>query len=166
MGNPQDAEDQAQEAFLKIYRGIRSLDEPATLTSWIYRITTNTCFDALNKRKRRPQTTPLAPPDDEGNEEPRDADTRTLSPEEAAMRAEARACLERTLSQLDEVGRTVLVLRDIEDRPYQEIAEILKLGLSAVKMRIHRAWLAFQQTLDKVCPGLRGAKSTESAALN
>ena len=53
MGNPQDAEDQAQEAFLKIYRGIRSLDEPATLTSWIYRITTNTCFDALNKRKRR-----------------------------------------------------------------------------------------------------------------
>ena len=96
MGNPQDAEDQAQEAFLKIYRGIRSLDEPATLTSWIYRITTNTCFDALSKRKRRPQTAPLTPPDDEGNEEPRYADTRTLSPEEAALRAEARACLERT----------------------------------------------------------------------
>ena len=82
------------------------------------------------------------------------------------MRAEARACLERTLSQLDEIGRTVLVLRDIEDRPYQEIAEILKLGLSAVKMRIHRARLAFQQTLDKVCPGLRGAKPSEPAALN
>ena len=166
MGNPQDAEDQAQESFLKIYRGIRSLDEPATLTSWVYRITTNTCFDALNKRKRRPQTTPLAPPDDEGNEEPRYADTRTLSPEEAAVLAEARACLERTLSQLDEIGRTVLVLRDIEDRPYQEIAEILKLGLSAVKMRIHRARLAFQQTLDKVCPGLRSARSSESAVLN
>lgn len=166
MGNPQDAEDQAQEAFLKIYRGIRSLDEPATLTSWIYRITTNTCFDALNKRKRRPQTTPLTPPDEEGDEEPRYADTRALSPEEAAMRAESRACLERTLSQLDEIGRTVLVLRDIEDRPYQEIAEILKLGLSAVKMRIHRARLAFQQTLDKVCPGLRGARPSEPAALN
>ena len=60
----------------------------------------------------------------------------------------------------------MLVLRDIEDRPYQEIAEILKLGLSAVKMRIHRARLAFQQALDKVCPGLHSPRSAESAALS
>ena len=66
MGNRQDAEDQAQEVFLKVYRGIKSLDDAATLTSWIYRITTNTCFDALNKQKRRPRTTTLAPPDDDG----------------------------------------------------------------------------------------------------
>lgn len=54
MGNRQDAEDQAQEVFLKVYRGLRCLEDPATLTAWIYRIATNTCFDALSRQKRRP----------------------------------------------------------------------------------------------------------------
>ncbi len=154
MGNRQDAEDQAQEVFLKVYRGIKSLDDAATLTSWIYRITTNTCFDALNKQKRRPRTTTLAPPDDDGGEELRYADERAPGPEESALRREAWLCLEKTLAELDETGRAALILRDIEDRPYQKIAEIMAVGLSAVKMRIHRARLAFQQTLEKVCPGL------------
>ncbi|MFN8481194.1 MAG: RNA polymerase sigma factor [Kouleothrix sp.] len=78
MGNRQDAEDQAQEVFLKIYRGIRQLEDPGMFTLWVYRITTNTCFDALSKQKRRPQTTPLDPPDENGNEEPRYADAQTL----------------------------------------------------------------------------------------
>jgi RNA polymerase sigma-70 factor (ECF subfamily) len=157
MGNQQDAEDQAQEVFLKIYRGIKNLDDPATLTSWIYRITTNTCFDALSKQKRRPQTTPLTPPGADESAETHYVDTRIPEPEEAALRREIRVCLEKTLAQLDETGRAALLLRDIEDRPYQEIAEILAVGLSAVKMRIHRARLAFQQLLDRVCPDLRGA---------
>jgi RNA polymerase sigma-70 factor (ECF subfamily) len=166
MGNHHDAEDQAQEVFLKVYRGIRDLDDPATLTSWIYRITANTCFDALGKQKRRPQTTPLALPDAEGNEEPRYADMRVPYPEDAVLQGEIRACLEQTLAQLDEAGRAVLILRDIEDRPYQEIAEILSIGLSAAKMRIHRARLAFQQLLDKICPGLRGADSSGVGAVS
>jgi RNA polymerase sigma-70 factor (ECF subfamily) len=165
MGNRQDAEDQAQEVFLKIYRGIRQLEDPATLTSWIYRITTNTCFDALSKQKRRPPTAPLSPPDSEGNEEPRYADPRMPTPEEAALRHELRACLEATLAGLDETGRAVLVLRDIEDRPYQEIADMLAVGLSAIKMRIHRSRLAFQQLLDKVCPGMR-ERSTDAGTLS
>jgi RNA polymerase sigma-70 factor (ECF subfamily) len=156
MGDRQEAEDQAQEVFLKVYRGIRQLDEPATVTSWIYRITTNTCFDALSRQKRRPRTSPLDPPDAEGHEQPRYADERSPTPEEAALLRELRRCLEMTLASLDTAGRAVLVLRDIEDRPYQEIAEMLHLGLSAVKMRIHRARLAFQQLLDIICPGVRG----------
>jgi RNA polymerase sigma-70 factor (ECF subfamily) len=164
MGNRLEAEDQAQEVFLKIYRGILQLDDPATLTSWIYRITNNTCFDALSKQKRRPRTTPLDPPDADGNEQPRYADQRVPMPEDAALRREMRECLEATLAGLDATGRTVLVLRDIEDRPYQEIAETLQLGLSAAKMRIHRARLAFQQLLEKICPDLRGGGS--GTALN
>lgn len=162
MGNRQDAEDQAQEVFLKIYRNIKGLDDPATVTSWIYRITTNTCFDALNKQKRRPKTTSLTPPDDDGNEEPRYADAEALSPEEAALRRETWRCLEKTLSQLDETVRAALILRDIEDRPYQEIAETLSIGLSAVKMRIHRARLSFQQLLEKICPGIKRVNFPES----
>ena len=102
---------------------------------------------------------PLTPPDAEGREEPRYADPRAPTPEEAVLHRELRVCLEQTLAQLDETGRAAIVLRDIEDRPYQEIAEILAIGLSAVKMRIHRARLAFQQTFEKVCPGLRGSAS-------
>lgn len=114
MGNRQDAEDQAQEVFLKIYRGIRQLEDPGMFTSWVYLITTNTCFDALSKQKRRPQTTPLDPPDENGNEEPRYADAQTPGPEQTALRREVWDCLEQTLRELDAQGRTALILRDIE----------------------------------------------------
>jgi RNA polymerase sigma-70 factor, ECF subfamily len=154
MGNPQEAEDQAQEVFLKIFRGIRTIQEPATLPSWITRIAINTCMDAISRQQRRPQTTPLlaTTPDGESEEEIRYVDTRTLTPEEAALRSELRHCLERALTNLDPSARTALILRDIDDHSYQEIAETLSLGLSAVKMRIHRARLSFQQALEKICP--------------
>jgi len=155
MGNRQDAEDMAQEVFLKVYRGISDLEDPATLTSWIYRITTNTCLDALIRQQRRPRTVSLTPPEREGGEaeEPPYADLQTPTPEEAALRRELQRCLETALVQLDATTRAILVLRDVEGRAYQEIAESLALGLSAVKMRIHRARLAFQQMLERVCPG-------------
>jgi RNA polymerase sigma-70 factor (ECF subfamily) len=166
MGNRDDAEDQAQEVFLKVYRGIKELDDPVTLTAWIYRITTNTCFDALSKQKRRPTTTPLTPADAEGNEQPRYADKRSPSPEDVVLRREIRVCLEQTLAQLDAMGRAAIILRDIEDRSYQEVAEILSIGLSAVKMRIHRARLTFQQLLDTICPGLRPAEVSRGGAVS
>jgi RNA polymerase sigma-70 factor (ECF subfamily) len=152
MGNQQEAEDQAQEVFLKVYRNIKRLDEPATVTSWIYRITTNTCLDALDQQKRRPNMWPLNPPDGARDVEVHYVDPRTPTPEESALRHELRHCLEQTLTQLDDRDRATLVLREIEGRSYQEIAEILALGLSAVKMRIHRARLAFQHLLDRICP--------------
>lgn len=162
LGNRQDAEDAAQEVFLKVHRGIRTLEEPATLTSWIYRITSNTCLDLLTTRKRRPQTQSLTADNPDSDEEPRYADARTLTPEQAALRRELYACLQAALTRLDPSGRAVLILRDVEGRPYQEIAASLKLGLSAVKMRIHRARLTFQQMLDQVCPGVaRTAHGTD-----
>lgn len=163
MGNRQEAEDQAQEVFVKVYRNIRRLDDPGTITSWIYRITTNTCYDALTQQRRRPQTQPLTPTTPDGDEEPRYADERTPTPEQAVLQHELRRCLEAALSELDTMGRTALVLRDIEDRSYQEIADALAIGLSAVKMRIHRTRLAFQQMLDRVCPGVaRPARTSDS----
>jgi RNA polymerase sigma-70 factor, ECF subfamily len=153
MGNQQEAEDQTQEVFLKVYRHIRSLEEPATLNSWITQIAVNTCRDALDRRRRRPQTVSIVTEDESGEElEMHFADTRTPSPEEYALRAEMRRCLQDTLQALDTDERAVIVLRDIEDRPYQEIAGALTLGLSAVKMRVHRARLAFQQLLETICP--------------
>ncbi len=151
MGNYHDAEELAQEVFLKVFHGIKGLDDPATLGAWIYRITANTCFDALEKRNSR-RTTSL---DADQNAETLQAEDGALTPEENALRRELRRCLESTLRRLDPAQRVMLVLRDVEGRPYQEIADSLTTGLSAVKMRIHRARLAFQRLFEVVCPGLR-----------
>lgn len=157
MGNREEAEDQAQEAFLKIYRGVTKLSEPLTLPAWIQRVTVNTCLDALAKQKRRPAHTPLAA-DDEGEQDARDyADARRPGPVAAAENAELRRCLERALDALDPEARRVVVLRDVEDMSYDEIAGALKLGLSALKMRIHRARLAVKRLLEQICPGVAGA---------
>lgn len=154
MGSQPDAEDQAQEVFVKVYRGIQNLDDPATVTTWIYRLTVNTCFDALRKRGRSPNTTATAPPSADRDEEPQYADPNAATPEEVALRRELRDCLEDVLQRLDPGERGVLVLRDVEERPYQEIAETLAIGLGATKMRIHRARLAFQQLFESLCPEL------------
>ena len=154
MGNTQEAEDQAQEVFFKIYRSIVALDEPATLPAWITRITVNTCLDALTKQRRRPQTVPLDPPEAEGSAAPQYEETRLPMPEDTALRHEAQHCIEAALARMEPTSRAALVLRDIDDRPYQEVATLLTVGLSAAKMRIHRARLTFQHLLERVCPDL------------
>lgn len=154
LGDRHEAEDQTQEVFIKIYRSIKRLDDPFTLPAWIRRIATNSCLDALAARQRRPRTAPLIPVSPDGDEEPRYVDSATLSPEEQALRHELRQCLERAIAGMDPQARATLILRDLEERPYQEIAERLKIGLSAVKMRVHRARLRLQELLGRICPDL------------
>jgi RNA polymerase sigma-70 factor (ECF subfamily) len=149
-GNRHDAEDAAQDVFLKIYRNIKSLADPASLTSWIYTITTNTCYDIMSTKSHSASLS-LSPTEQEDGEE-RYSDLASLTPEDAAVQSELRRCLEDALRHLDTSARTTIVLRDIEERPYQEIASNLKIGLSAIKMRIHRAREAFRHALLKVCP--------------
>lgn len=161
MGSREEAEDQAQEAFLKIYRGISKLEEPATLPAWVQRVTVNTCLDALGKQKRRPATTSLTADESEG-EGSDYTDRRTAGPAAVAESGELRRCLERALSGLEANGRNVIILCDVEDMPYEEIASALKIGLSAVKMRIHRARLAVQKLLEQFCPGVAGAGSARA----
>lgn len=154
MGNQQEAEDQAQEVFIKVFRNLKTLQDPNLLSAWITRIAINTCMDAIARQQRRPTTVPLAPvgPDGEVEEESRYVDTTIPTPEDEVLRLEVRQCLEKAMVRLDKGAREALILRDIDDYSYQEIAEILSIGLSAVKMRIHRARLSFQNALTKVCP--------------
>ena len=164
MGSREDAEDQAQEVFIKVHRGIRDLDDPATVTAWIYRLTVNTCLDALRKQGRSANATAAAPLSADEDEELQVADPSVVTPEESALRRELHDCLEGVLQRLDPVERGALVLRDVEDRPYQEIAETLAIGLSATKMRIHRARLAFQQLFASLCAELWRPMRTRGVA--
>lgn len=149
LGNRQDAEDQTQEVFLKVYRSIKGLDGTAAFVPWLDRITVRTCLDQLDMQRRRPTVSLSSDDDDELD---RYLDTNTAGPEDQALQSEVRRCLQYALRDMDGSSRAVLVLRDIDDRPYQEIVDALGIGLSAVKMRIHRARLAFQRSLERVCP--------------
>lgn len=146
LGNWQDAEDLAQEALLKAYLRLGALANPAALAPWLRRLTVNACLDALTRRQRRPATISLTAPDDQ--------DTPTTeralavgSAEEDAVRAEEWQLVRATLASLEPGARTALVLRDIYGYSYAEIATMLDLGLSAAKMRVHRARSAVQRAI-------------------
>jgi RNA polymerase sigma-70 factor, ECF subfamily len=152
LRNRDDAEEQAQEVFLKAFRGIVNLKEPATFEAWLHRITINTCLGALEKRKRVP--TVLV---NSGTTAGEDVFYDAASESDTARtfeNREALTCLKKALSKLDSNGRGAVILRDVEELSYEEIADLLKIGLSAVKMRIHRARLAIQKLIEEICPGV------------
>jgi RNA polymerase sigma-70 factor (ECF subfamily) len=154
----QDAEDQTQEVFLKAYRSISSLRNPHALPAWLAKITLNTCCDALAYRRRRLLTMPFELSDQLGITEYGVAGPYLPTPEQAAERAERHRSIVIVLRQLDQSSRHTLMLRDVEGRSYQEIGQLLQLGPSAVKMRIHRARQLFSRLLDDVDPDLRRAR--------
>lgn len=146
LGNWQDAEDLAQEALLKAYLRLGDLANPAALGPWLRRLTVNACLDAIARRQRRPATVPLSAPDDQELPAPEQA-LAVGSAEDAAVRAEEWRDLRATLARLDPGAREALVLREFYGYSYAEIAAMLGLGLSAVKMRVHRARHAVQRAM-------------------
>lgn len=148
-GNQQDALDLAQEALFKVYRYLAQFRIQSTFSTWLYRIVTNTFYDEMRKKKRRPA---IAVSLDETIEMADGEITRELAsddpgPEDISLQQELQYLVQRALSQLPGDYRTVLVLRDLQDHSYEEIADILRLNLGTVKSRISRARLAFRKLL-------------------
>ena len=147
-GNAADAQDIAQDAFVKALRGLAGLREEAFSGTWLYRITVNVWKNRVRSEKRRQfwKTFSLDAGDPEGEKAP-----QPVSPEPAADAAlegaEEKAALERALAALDPEDRAILLLREIESRSYEEIAGILELQLGTVKSRISRAREALRQKL-------------------
>lgn len=154
IGDQQEAEDVAQEVFLRVFRSVKNLEDPFTLTAWISRIATNASLDVINKRRRKLRTVSFTAIEREAEVAPSYADLKNLPPDERAILEEQRRCLERALASMEPGVRATLILRDVEGWSYQEIAGKLALGLSAVKMRIHRARHNFRQWLERICPDL------------
>ena len=132
-GNPEDAQDCLQEAMLRIFRSISGFKAQSSFSTWVYRITMNTCLDELRRRKNRPNTS-LDGLLDAGWSPSDDEDT----PERHAMRGEARQALRRFIGELPEDMRAAVVLRDVEGYSYDEIAEILNTNVGTIKSRISR----------------------------
>ena len=139
-----DADDVAQEVFVKVGRSLETLTDPAKLTSWIYAITLNTVRDTARKRGSRPDRLPAGP-----GAEPEDTLSRT--PEESAARNEMVACYLDYVRQLPSKYYEVYVLSEFEELPNEDIARRLSLSLGTVKIRLHRARARLYDELRRDC---------------
>ena len=138
VGNPEDAADLSQEAFLRAYRSIGSFRGDSKFSVWLYRLTTNICIDFLRSKGRKPTVSLTMENDDEEVQELDVADDR-FDPEENFQRAELQRAVQRGLNTLPEEFRTILILRELEGMSYAEIGEILHLEEGTVKSRLVRA---------------------------
>lgn len=149
MGNEEDASDMTQEAFLKAFKSIKKFNLKSSFGTWLYRIAVNLCIDELRKRKRV-RLYPIAHND---NAEDRGqqvvADCGDL-PEEVIEKNEVRVKVHRAINRLPEHHRTMIVLKDIQGRSYQEIADMLGINMGTVKSRISRARASLKEELDKL----------------
>ena len=137
LGSREDAEDTAQEVFVKAWMSLSSFRGESRLGAWLCRITVNACTDAL--RRRRGETVSLSAEDAEGEEREIELPDERFDPAVLAERKELRESVGKALERLPENFREVLLLRELGGRNYEEIADILCLDLGTVKSRIFRA---------------------------
>lgn len=135
MGSPEDAQDAMQETMLRIWRGLSSFQTRAQFGTWAYRVATNTCLDAIRKKKLR-VTASLDALAEQGFSPP---DNPAASPEEALLAQIRREAVLDALQALPSDARAALVLRDMQGEPYEAVAEATGATLGTVKSRIHRA---------------------------
>lgn len=133
MRNAQDAEDLTQEVFLRVYRSLPNFEGRSSLKTWIYRIALNTCKNEIRHRSRRPQTA------ESDVQTLADVLPATTTTESEWQKINTRRQLAVAFSRLRPEEYDILTLRDVEERPYTEIAEMLSINLSAAKMRAKRA---------------------------
>ena len=137
-----DALEAAQDTFLAVWRGIGSFRADAQFSTWLYRLACNACLDLLRREKKHTGDVPL----DDG-ENPVDPPDPAPRPEEAVERAETQRMVREGLYALPDNYREVLILRELEQRSYAEIAEIAQLDVGTVKSRISRARAALRNYL-------------------
>lgn len=133
--NEHDAYDLAQEALLKVYRALENFEYKSNFSTWLYRITYNTCLDFLRKEKKNWQVSL----DDEKEDGVKlEIEDKSPTPEIAFEAKMTRQMISEAMDELDEVQRAVVVLRDVEGLTYDEIASLTDLNIGTVKSRINR----------------------------
>ena len=134
MGNEADAYDMAQEALIKIYKRIKAFKGDSSFSSWIYRITVNTCLDGLRKHKKN--VVSLEASIESGASY---RDNSNISPEESMLQVELAGDIQKAINTLSGDHKSVVILRDINGLSYEEVAACLSVSVGTVKSRISRA---------------------------
>lgn len=142
-GNHHDAEDIAQEVFIKVYRSLERFRQEAQLSSWLYRIVMNACID----HRRRQTPAGAAPFGEEAEHKMLNTPEETPGPEQRAYGGELGAVLESAIADLPKGQRIVFVMRHHEGLKLCEIAEALGLAEGTVKRQLHAAVHRLRQAL-------------------
>ncbi len=150
--DPADAADTTQEVFLKVFRGMKHFHGQSSLKTWIYRIAVH---EASNRRRwwfrHKARETSIEPVPNDSKLAPSGMQNNLVderdSPFDNVMREEVRARVEEELRQVSEPYRTTVILRDLEEMSYEEIAEITDVSLGTVKSRLTRGREALRRRL-------------------
>ena len=146
LGDSESAADAAQDAFLAAFRNLKSF-RGGSFRSWMLRIATNTCYDVLRVRKRRPSVSLDIEADDESASSPLQIADTAESPDDFSLRRELAAAIQDGLTTLPDEQRIVLILSDIQGLPYEEIAQITNSNLGTVKSRLSRGRARLREVL-------------------
>ena len=142
LRDPAKAEEVAQDVFIALYKSLADFRGESKLSTWIFRVATNHCKNRLvyGNRRREDRHESIDAPiggDDDGPVKQYAIDAP--GPDASINRAEASKLLQAALDALDEDQREIVLLRDVDDLSYEEIAELLQLPKGTVKSRLHRA---------------------------
>ncbi len=146
--NSEDAEDVAQEVFIKVYRSVHAFKGESKISTWLYRITVSSALDHLRSRKSKKRFSFLQRLFNDGNEpmyEPPDFH----HPGVALDQKENAARLFKAIDRLPENQKVAFTLHKLEDLSYQEVGEVMNISVSAVESLMHRAKQNLRKTLDK-----------------
>jgi RNA polymerase sigma-70 factor, ECF subfamily len=150
IGDRERAEDLVQEVFIRVYRHIHRFDRSKKFSTWVYTIASNLAKNELRNRSRNPlvlfQTMKGTAREDD--DRPLQFEDTTARPDDLYRKRHLRELVEETVAQLPEHHRQVFVLRELEGKSYEEIAEITDCNLGTVKSRLNRARNAFASMIE------------------
>jgi RNA polymerase sigma-70 factor (ECF subfamily) len=147
LKNEADAEDAAQEAFLKAFRNLASFRGEAKFGTWVISIALNEARTRLRRMKAVPMESLDEPPDEDSHVSPALLRDWREIPSESLERKEMRLLLRQAIGSLPEIYRQIFVLRDVEELSIAETAELLQITPASVKVRLHRARMMLQKNL-------------------
>jgi len=154
LGNAEDAADATQDTLLSVVRKLDGFRGEAAFTTWLHRIALNVCYDHLRRAQRRPVLHRVLDDDQPEREQGEPV------PDHADAVADERM-VAAALAEVPEDFRVAIVLADMQDLPYEEIARVLDLPIGTVKSRVHRGRIALARALG-VPSGEPGAASRTS----
>lgn len=146
LGNASDAEDIAQQVFVRIWKSAVRYEAQAKFTTWLFTITRNLVFNEVRRRQRKPTVSI-----DEREETTHRTveDLQAVSPDDEMLQTEIEEAIDRAIQGLPDKQRMAVVLRRYEEMPYEEIAAVLEMSIPAVKSLLFRARAHLKEALQR-----------------
>lgn len=162
LGKPAEAEEVAQDVFIAVYKNLDRFRGDAKFTTWLYRVVVNHCKNKqsyLIRRKTDRHDSMDQGKETEDGEMKRELPSPNPTPEKATLQRERHRILEQGLQQLGDDQRNIIVMRDLQGMPYDEIAATLDVAEGTVKSRLHRARAELKKRVGRVLIQLGEARS-------